>query len=260
MTTFDHQHNAHDDLARPGTSDSPSNDAGEAAFWRERTTISLSPIAAPSVLGLFGFAAATFMVAANLAGWYGNAQTPLVLFPFALTAGGLAQFLAGMWAYRARDAVATGIHGIWGAFWIGYGLYYLLIAVGVLPSTANPIASGAYGFWFIVLAAITWMGALAAATDNVALTATLVFLAAGSTLLAVALLGDYPVVQVIGGYVLILSAIVAWYLASAMMVQATFKRVVLPIGKRNLPPDPDATRGDNLIEYANGEPGLKIGQ
>jgi uncharacterized protein len=259
MTTYDQRRSTQNDLAHPGVLNSPSNGAGEYTFWRERTTISLSPIAAPSILGLFGFAAATFMVAANLAGWYGNAQTPLVLFPFALTAGGLAQFLAGMWAYRARDAVATGMHGIWGAFWIGYGLYYLLIAVGVLPTTANPVASSAFGFWFVVLAAITWMGALAAAADNVALTATLVFLAAGSTLLAIALLGDYPVVQAIGGYVLILSAIVAWYLASAMMVQATFKRVVLPIGKRH-EPDPDAIEDDNLIQYAAGEPGLKIGQ
>jgi len=31
--------------------------------------IFLQPVAAPSVLGLFGFGAATFMVAANLAGW-----------------------------------------------------------------------------------------------------------------------------------------------------------------------------------------------
>ena len=71
------------------------------------TRIFLQPIAAPSILGLFGFAAATFIVAANVAGWYGNhSTTPLVLAPFAAVFGGIAQFMAGMWAYRARDAVA----------------------------------------------------------------------------------------------------------------------------------------------------------
>src|SRR5918912_1608878 len=84
--------------------------------------IFLQPIAAPSILGLFGFAAATMMVAAHLAGWYGTANSPAYLFPFAAMFGGLAQFLAGMWAYRARDAVATAAHGTWGAFWLGYGL------------------------------------------------------------------------------------------------------------------------------------------
>jgi len=73
-------------------------EAPDYNFWREHTTIALSPVAAPSILGLFGFAAASFMVATNLAGWYGHAETPLVLFPFALAAGGIAQLLAGRWA------------------------------------------------------------------------------------------------------------------------------------------------------------------
>ena len=69
----------------------------EYRFRRDHTTIALLPVAAPSGLGLYGFAAATFMVVAKLAGWYGNAETPLVLSPFALAAGGIAQLLAGMW-------------------------------------------------------------------------------------------------------------------------------------------------------------------
>jgi succinate-acetate transporter protein len=240
--------------------DAPSNGAGEFTFWREHSTIALTPVAAPSILGLFGFAAATFMVAANMAGWYGNELTPLILFPFALTAGGLAQFLAGMWAYRARDAVATGIHGMWGAFWLGYSLYWLLIAVGVLPTVADPTASSAFGFWFVVLAAITFVGMFAAAADNVALTAVLLFLGAGSTLLAIALLGGYPVFQTIAGYILLLSAIVAWYLGSALMLQAAFRRSVLPIGKRRVLGERSANGRSNLIQYAAGEPGIKIGQ
>src|SRR3954471_40655 len=50
--------------------------------WRDHTRVFLQPIAAPSVLGLYGFAASTFMVAAWLAGWYGGKATPEFLFPF----------------------------------------------------------------------------------------------------------------------------------------------------------------------------------
>ncbi|WP_433559560.1 acetate uptake transporter family protein [Pseudonocardia xinjiangensis] len=240
---------------------SPIAEAPDYNFWRDRTRITLSPVAAPSILGLFGFAAATFMVAGNLAGWYGNAQTPLVLFPFALTAGGLAQFLAGMWAYRARDAVATAMHGMWGAFWIAYGMYNLLIALGVLPSVASATAAGAFGFWFVVLAAITLVGAIAAAAENIVLTGVLVMLAAGSTLLAIALLGGLPLVQAIGAYLLIISALLAWYLASAMMIQSSFKRAVLPIGSRRPPGTSHAIPPhNNVIHFAAGEPGVKIGQ
>lgn len=237
-------------------------EAADYNFWRDRSTIVLSPVAAPSVLGLFGFAAATFMVATNFAGWYGNTETPLILFPFALTAGGIAQFLAGMWAYRARDAVATAVHGMWGSFWIAYGLYSLLIAVGALPPVSvSATAAGAFGFWFVVMAAFTWVAAAAASTENMALTGFLVFLAAGSTLLAIGLLAALPAVVLVGAYLMIISAIVAWYLAAAMMLETSFKRAVLPIGKRQ-PRMISSTLAQysHPIEYEAGEPGVKVGQ
>src|SRR5213080_4391519 len=121
-----------------------------------RPRVYVSPIAAPSVLGLFGFAGATFIVAANMAGWYGSTATPGYLAPFAAFFGGLAQFTAGMWAYRARDAVATAMHGMWGAFWLAWGLLFLLVATGELH--AGGTLDTALGFWFIALAAITFSG------------------------------------------------------------------------------------------------------
>src|SRR5579883_3308754 len=90
----------------------------------------LQPIAAPSILGLYGFAGATFMVAANMAHWFGNEHSMLLLVPFAAFFGGLAQFLAGMWAFKARDGLATAMHGMWGAFWMAYGILQWIFASG----------------------------------------------------------------------------------------------------------------------------------
>src|SRR5574338_463800 len=94
----------------------------------------LQPIAAPSILGLAGFAGATFIVASNLAGWWGTSTSGEVLAPFAAMFGGLAQFLAGMWAYKARDGIATLAHGTWGAFWLAYGILNILTATGALTA------------------------------------------------------------------------------------------------------------------------------
>src|SRR5947207_15959178 len=132
----------------------------------------LQPIAPPSILGLFGFAAATFIVAANVAGWYGDhATTPLVLAPFAAVFGGIAQFLAGMWAYRARDALATAMHGMWGSFWIAYGILNVLGALHVLVLPADKFPE--LGFWFLTLAAITVAGFLASLAESAGLAAVL---------------------------------------------------------------------------------------
>src|SRR3954451_21625313 len=125
----------------------------------------LQPIVAPSILGLFGFAGATFMVAAHLAGWYGGSITEELLALFAATFGGFAQFTAGMWAYKARDGLATAMHGMWGSFWIGFGILELLFATGVIAAPSGA-AFPALGYWFIVLAAITFVGAVAALSEN----------------------------------------------------------------------------------------------
>jgi uncharacterized protein len=235
--------------------------AEERTFWRDHTTIALQPVAPPSILGLFGFAGATFIVSANIVGWYGdNSVTPLVLFPFAAMFGGLAQLLAGMWAYRARDGLATAMHGTWGAFWLGYGLYHLLVALHVLPGPASdPLAASAFGFWFVALAAITWAGTLAASAESAAVTAVLATLAAGSTLLAVALIGGVQVIETIAGYVLIVSALLAWYTASGMMLEGTFKRPVLPLGRRDAARRPEAV-AQLLAPYDPDGPGVKVGQ
>src|ERR671936_18005 len=103
----------------------------------------LQPIAAPSILGLAGFAGATFIVASNLAGWWGTPKSPLALAPFAAMFGGLAQFLAGMWAYKARDAIATLAHGTWGSFWLAYLILNILVGAHVI---AQPTA------WYVVMA------------------------------------------------------------------------------------------------------------
>ena len=94
--------------------------------------IYLQPIAAPSILGLYGFAGATFMVAVHMAHWFGGALTDLYLAPFAALFGGLAQFTAGMWSFKARDGVATAMHGTWGSFWMAFGLLELAFLHGSL--------------------------------------------------------------------------------------------------------------------------------
>lgn len=203
----------------------------DANYWAEHTRVSLSPVAAPSILGLYGFATATFMVAANLAGWFGTDNSQLIVFPLAMMVGGLAQFMAGMWAFRARDGLATAMHGIWGSFWLGYGVYMMFVAATVLPApSASPLAQVGFGYWFIVLAAVTWAGMVAAMAVNAALTGVLATLAAGATLLAIGWVGSMTALVPIGALVLIASAVIAYYTASAMMLHSTYGRHVLPVG------------------------------
>jgi uncharacterized protein len=223
-------------------------------------TIFLQPVAAPSVLGLFGFSAATFMVAANLAGWYGSTTTsPMFLFPFAAILGGVAQFTAGMWAFRARDTLATAMHGTWGSFWIAYGIFWWLVS----NHTITPPAGSTFvplGYWFIVLAAITASGTLASIAESGSLFSVLGTLTAGSILLAISYLIGSSTLLTWGGWVLVVSAILAWYTATAMMLAATSGRTVLPLFKWSRAANKPGGQPMVPVQFAEGEPGVKMGQ
>jgi len=214
--------------------------------------IFLQPVAAPSILGLYGFAAATFIVAAHMAHWFGSAATDFYLVPFAAVFGGIAQFSAGMWSFKARDAVATAMHGTWGSFWIGFGLLQWAFLNGSLPKPTGAFPS--MGYWFIALAAITWMGMWAAAAESKVIASVLGFLAAASTIYAISNFAASAIGEVFAGYLFIISAILAWYAASALMLESAFHRPILGLGKTQR-----AVQLPKLMP-GRGEPGVIRGQ
>jgi uncharacterized protein len=223
--------------------------------------IFLQPIAAPSILGLYGFAGATFIVAANLAGWYGNHTTsPLYLAPFAAVFGGVAQFMAGMWAYRARDGLATAMHGMWGSFWIGYGILNVLLATHAVAAPKVWFHQPEVGYWFFALAIITGSGALAALFESMSIFAVLGTLAAGSGILAGAFLEGSPGWAHAAGWVFVFSAGFAWYTATAMMLLGVAGRTILPLGKLKKDANVPGHRPLEPIELEWAEPGVKMGQ
>ena len=213
----------------------------------------LQPIAAPSILGLYGLAGATFMVAAHTAHWFGSPTSTLLLVPFAAIFGGVAQFLAGMWAYKARDGVATAVHGMCGAFWIAFGALARMMSTGTAPQPPAPLFPE-LGYWFIVLAAITWVCMAAATSENKALVTTLALLAAGATISAVALLVGSEGLLVLAAYLFIICSICVWYTGSALMLNEAFGREVWSLGRSSQAQDmPRITAG-------MGEPGVIRGQ
>ncbi len=230
----------------------PIRPAPEVVETRPQTRIWLQPVAAPSILGLYGFAGATFMVAAHMAHWFGGTQTDMVLWPFAAFFGGLAQFMAGMWAYKARDGVATAMHGMWGSFWMAYGTLWVLIGAGKVAVPANGAPFQALGFWFIVLAAITWAGMAAASAVSSVIAAVLGFLAAGATSAAIGELGGIEGLRILAGWLFIISAIIAWYAATALMMNSAKGRTAWSLGARG--------KALEDVELGFKEPGVIRGQ
>jgi len=228
--------------------------------WLSRSRVFLTPIAAPSIMGLFGFMIATLMLGAWQAGWYGTAATPLVIWPFALVAGGILQSVAAVASFRARDGVAVAVHTAWGSFWVGWGILELLVTTHVLPPIPLGAASPSFAFWFIALTLVTFFGALGALAQGPGVLVTLGVLTGGSAVTAAGLYaGSLATVQA-GGVLFVISAAAAWLTAGAMVLEHAFGRTIIPLGKWPVRAGRPGARATDPIAYPAGMPGVRVGQ
>jgi uncharacterized protein len=151
------------------------------------------------------------------------------------------------------------MHGMWGSFWIGYGVLELLLATHVLATGTT--LDHALGFWFIALCAITFSGMAAAlAEGGLGLSSVLGTLAAGSGLAAVGFLTSSMGTQHAAGWVFVISAGLAWYVATAMMLNASAGKTILPLFKTEAAANMPGSQPTKAIQLTWGEPGVKQGQ
>ncbi|KAJ3009660.1 hypothetical protein HKX48_007813 [Thoreauomyces humboldtii] len=193
--------------------------------------INLTPIAAPSALGLAAFASSTFIVATWLASWYGNELTPFALWPFLLTFGGFGQFAAGMWSFNSRDTLATVFHTMWGAFWIAVSLSLAVIhpdaAVGGI---VNRYAyNDAWAIWMVPLAILTYVLTAAATFRDLIWASSLFTLATGSLLGVLGwFISETAILKLMGYFWIVSSALATYRVALYVLHEANPKREVLP--------------------------------
>jgi hypothetical protein len=245
-----HAHRAWQDLAV----------AEDHEGWVARSRVMLTPIAAPSIMGLFGFAMATVMLGAYQAGWYGTAVTPLVIWPLALFAGGIMQGVAAIASLRARDGVAVAVHTAWASFWVGWGILQLLVAVHVMAPIPLGAASPSFAMWFVVLTLVTFWGALGALAQNMLVFLTLGVLTAASAVTAAGIwAGSLGTVNA-GGWLFVISAAAAWLAGGAMVLEHSFGRSIIPVGKWSKAANVPGAKVTDPIAYPAGMPGVRVGQ
>lgn len=87
----------------------------------------LRPIAPPAALGLAGFAGSTLIVGTWICRWWGGPDSPTIFFPFVGLWGGLAQFIAGIYGFAARDVLVSVVNTMWGSFWMAVGVLYAFV-------------------------------------------------------------------------------------------------------------------------------------
>jgi succinate-acetate transporter protein len=180
-------------------------------------------IADPGPLGLAAFALTTFLLSIVNAHWTSGNSAGTAFLGYALAYGGLVQLLAGMWEFRRGNVFASTAFSSYGAFWIG--LFIWLRVEGTTP-VGHDLG------WILVAFAIFNAYMLLMATQ-VNLAVFLVFLTLQLTEIVLAI-GNFTssvTISQAGGYIGVLTALVAWYTSAAGVSAGIGGRIILPVGK-----------------------------
>jgi succinate-acetate transporter protein len=193
---------------------------------REDTTRhEISRLAEPAALAMAAFAVPLFIWSAFNADYFSLTNENFII-PLAVFFGGPIAIAAAMWAYHHRDAYMATVAGVFGSFWLTYGMLLWLIHAGVIDQFA---ASGDLrGFYFVgwtVTFGILWLASMRQhwSLGLVSLGAGLMFL-----FLSIAYYRDSENVLRVGGWIGFVTAGLAWYSALAEMLNAEFETPVLP--------------------------------
>jgi succinate-acetate transporter protein len=179
---------------------------------------SVLAFADPGALGLGAFALTTFVLSFANAGLIPGAGASVL--GLALFMGGITQFVAGIWEFANKNTFGATAFCSFGAFWMAF--WFLNIS-GIKvdgPSVGVFLLAWTIFTAYMTLAAIKTNGIILAVFA--ALTLTFLFLAIGA-------FAGSEVITHVGGYLGIITAILAWYGSFATVLNSTFKRVALPV-------------------------------
>jgi len=211
MTSVQHPADVHPDLAelRPG--------------WH---------FADPGPLGLAAFALTTFVLSFMNTGLF---KAEPVVFGLALAYGGGVQILAGMWEFAKGNTFGATAFCSYGGFWISF---WYLTGHTNLGGIGGGDLNKSLGIWVVAWAIFTAYMLIASLRTNLALVAvfgfltlTFIFLAIGYFTANVGATTPDAMTK-IGGWLGLVTAVVAWYTSFAGVLSSTFRRPVLPTGAR----------------------------
>ncbi|WP_236794417.1 acetate uptake transporter [Amycolatopsis sp. GM8] len=181
-------------------------------------------IADPAPLGLAGFAMTTFVLSVFNAKLVTNVTLEAVVLPLALFYGGIAQLLAGMWEFRKGNTFGALAFSSFGAFWLSYAAYVKF----VVPALGGGAAT-ATGLYLLAWTIFTAYMTIAAARVNGAVLGVFVFLTLTFLFLTIGAYSGQAMMDKVGGWLGLVTAVAAWYASFAGVTNFTWKRTVLPV-------------------------------
>ncbi|KAE9529211.1 acetate uptake transporter [Testudinibacter aquarius] len=177
----------------------------------------------PGPLGLCGFALTTWLLCLINGGFFDTQSLGLVI-AMAFAFGGTAQAIAGIMEFKKGNTFGFTAFISYGAFWWSWGLFVAFFK-GETPATFVAWYLAAWGTFTLMMFIATLAKPRALQAIFFFLTLTFYALAIGDAT------ANHTIINV-GGYLGLITALCAFYLAAAEVINESYGRTVLPIGEK----------------------------
>ena len=184
-----------------------------------------------SAMGLFGFALGTTLIGWVLVGWAPMPASLVATIPALLIFAGIGQFIAGLFAFARTNTWAGTAMCSYGANNVIVAAYLWMQGTGMIPRTPGNmlvLAIDLFCMGYISLA--LFLGAL---RINVTYALIALALAVGYTLPGIQFLGGSRGTGIVGGAFLLAAAALAFYAATAIVVNSAWRQQALPLFNLN---------------------------
>ena len=210
-----------------------------AQYAVERPAVEAAAIANPAPLGLSAFALTTFVLSCSNAGFLFTkiGAGASVAVGLAIFYGGIVQVLAGLQEFKTGNTFGATAFCSYGGFWLALGLVLLPptgLEAALIKEATLPQALGAFLLGWTIFTGLMLIGALRSNVALIALFAALflTFLALTIGYLVIAG-GGYGFAWIqIGGWLGIITALIAWYTALAGLLASGKAMFTLPVWPR----------------------------
>jgi succinate-acetate transporter protein len=149
--------------------------------------------------------------------------------------GGLCQLLAGMWEFRNRNVFGATAFSTYGGFWLGLGFYVQHVAPTAAKAAGggNPelLIQNDLGWILLAFAIFNTYMLLMSTQVNTAVFLVFLTLEITEIVLFIGNLSHSTGTVKLGGWIGVLTAIVAWYTSAAGVANGTPGKINLPVGK-----------------------------
>lgn len=174
----------------------------------------------PTPLGLYGFAMTTWLLSMLNAGWFPLVQSLPLMMATAFAFGGVAQFVAGLLEYPRGNTFGFVAFTCYGAFWFSFALYIEALPHGPLEFQGAFLVA-----WGVLTAGL----GIATLKLNRVLQWVFATLTVAFIVLGLSHLLHMDSLHTLGGYIGMVTALLAAYQATALVVNEVYEKTVMPI-------------------------------